>query len=146
MGASASHVRCHGYRGDRAVRRLARADAGQLLGITPDTVRRRPRADTLAGEREPTQPRFGIVNMPDDAQGGLRPGMRRTSGQTGSCHVETGSRAGGPAGTGDGLRHALARSRAEIRRSHTHRLRGVSHAAIGEPRRTRNARDLGRFA
>jgi len=75
-------------------------------------ARRLPRADTLAGEREPTPPRRVVVDVPDDAQAARGPDPGARVAELESCQAGTGGRAGGPAaGTGDGLRHALARSR-----------------------------------
>ena len=67
MGILASPMRYHGYRRARTMRRLARADAGQAHCKSPAAVRRRSRADNLAGKREPTPPRRGVVGAPDDA-------------------------------------------------------------------------------
>ncbi len=64
-------MRCHGHRGDRAMQRLARADAGHGLGRSPDAIRCRLRADTLAGARETDPPRRGLVAVTDDAQADL---------------------------------------------------------------------------
>lgn len=71
MGASAFPMHCHVLSGDRTGRRLARTYAGQVLGVSPDTVRRRPHADSSAGELKPTPPRRGMVDVQDDAQADL---------------------------------------------------------------------------
>jgi len=110
MGASASPMRCHGHRGDRTMRRLARVDAGQVLGISPDTVRRRPREDTLAGEREPTPRGAGWWTSQTTHR---RPEARTRAHEWPNWKLprRDWSRAGGPApGTGDSRRHALSRS------------------------------------
>ena len=43
------------------------ADAAAIMGAHPDTVRRRLRAGTLRGQRDPGPPARWLVEVPDDA-------------------------------------------------------------------------------